>query len=240
MQWAWWGGAFALGDYYSCVDYEISGGPTGARKDPFFKGGDYANPNQQKCKYFNTNALHVCVNEPCNGPPSPGEHNGEPSPRSLGTQSREVDGLVKKFKWMDHDKEYTLEVSIPDCSTLNKTDSKVMAKLTAPEPMETVSMMGQYDSECDVAHCDCSQPMSITSDESKKVWYGSRPFTGPENAFHVYVMYKAPTWTARQQYPEDHLPHLFVSSEVPCGLAKKGPCVEGICWKAIGQPGCAE
>jgi len=68
LQWAWFGGAFALGDYYSCVDYKISGGPTGSKVDAVFVGGDYTYPGQNKCKFFNTDRLHQCVNEPCNNP----------------------------------------------------------------------------------------------------------------------------------------------------------------------------
>jgi len=68
LQWAWFGGAFALGDYYSCVDYNIQGGPTGPKLDAVFNGGDYTYPGQQKCKFFNTDRLHQCVNEPCNNP----------------------------------------------------------------------------------------------------------------------------------------------------------------------------
>lgn len=68
LQWAWFGGAFALGDYYSCVDYKISGGPTAAKVDAVFKGGDYTYPGQNKCKFFNTDRLHQCVQEPCDKP----------------------------------------------------------------------------------------------------------------------------------------------------------------------------
>jgi hypothetical protein len=68
LQWAWFGGAFALGDYYSCVDYKISGGPTGAKVDAVFIGGDYTYPGQNKCKFFNTDRLHACVQEPCDKP----------------------------------------------------------------------------------------------------------------------------------------------------------------------------
>jgi len=68
LQWAWFGGAFALGDYYSCVDYKISGGPSGSAPTPVFIGGDYSYPGQAKCKFFNTDRLHRCVNEPCNNP----------------------------------------------------------------------------------------------------------------------------------------------------------------------------
>jgi len=71
LQWAWFGGAFALGDYYSCVDYVIAGGPTGAQQTPFYIGGDYSYPGQNKCKFFNTDRLHRCVNEPCNNPVYP-------------------------------------------------------------------------------------------------------------------------------------------------------------------------
>jgi len=70
LQWAWYGGAFALGDYYSCVDYVISGGSAvAAQKAAVFLPGDatYA-ASQGKCKFFNTDRLHKCVNEPCNSP----------------------------------------------------------------------------------------------------------------------------------------------------------------------------
>jgi len=68
LQWAWFGGAFALGDYYSCVDYKISGGPSGPKVDAVFIGGDYTYPGQDKCKFFNTDRLHQCVQEPCDKP----------------------------------------------------------------------------------------------------------------------------------------------------------------------------
>jgi len=68
LQWAWFGGAFALGDYYSCIDYKISGGPTGPKVDAVFNGGDYTYPGQNKCKFFNTDRLHACVQEPCDKP----------------------------------------------------------------------------------------------------------------------------------------------------------------------------
>jgi len=68
LQWAWFGGAFALGDYYSCVDYKISGGASGSAPTPVFIGGDYTYPGQAKCKFFNTDRLHRCVNEPCDNP----------------------------------------------------------------------------------------------------------------------------------------------------------------------------
>jgi len=67
LQWAWFGGAFALGDYYSCVDYRVSGGAAGSFT-PSFVGGDYSYPGQQKCKFFNTDKLHRCINEPCDNP----------------------------------------------------------------------------------------------------------------------------------------------------------------------------
>jgi len=68
LQWAWFGGAFALGDYYSCVDYTISGGPTGPATTPLYHGGDYSNPGQNVCKFFNTDRLHQCIDEPCSNP----------------------------------------------------------------------------------------------------------------------------------------------------------------------------
>jgi len=82
LQWAWFGGAFALGDYFSCVDYQISGGPTGSSVSPIYVGGDYTYPGQAKCKFFNTNAIHKCVDEPCSNPgaiyPAEAEEAGAP------------------------------------------------------------------------------------------------------------------------------------------------------------------
>jgi len=82
LQWAWFGGAFALGDYYSCVDYIVSGGVAVTSSfTPVFQGGDYTYPGQQKCKFFNTNRLHVCIDEPCNAPifPASQEESGPPA-----------------------------------------------------------------------------------------------------------------------------------------------------------------
>jgi len=68
LQWAWYGGAFALGDYYSCVDYKISGGASANQSPAVFIGGDFTYPGQQKCKYYSTDRLHQCINEPCDKP----------------------------------------------------------------------------------------------------------------------------------------------------------------------------
>jgi len=90
LQWAWFGGAFQLGDYYSCVDYTISGGPATAKTTPVLFGGDYANPNNRSvCKYFNTNQLHICIDEPCEAPtaPFPGQHSGPVSGISAALSS---------------------------------------------------------------------------------------------------------------------------------------------------------
>jgi len=95
LQWAWFGGAFQLGDYYSCVDYIVSGGASGSQPSPVFKGGDYGYPGQQKCRFFNTDRLHVCVNEPCSngaypvaqaesGPPA--GFGGSSNPTTTGVQ----------------------------------------------------------------------------------------------------------------------------------------------------------
>jgi hypothetical protein len=74
------GGAFALGDYYSCVDYKVEGGldvQTG-NITPEFKGGDVHNPDKNQCLFFNANDVGICVNEPCNNGNMPGKQNGAP------------------------------------------------------------------------------------------------------------------------------------------------------------------
>jgi len=66
LQWAYFGGWYNAGDYYACVDYTISGGPSSSSQpSPFYVGGDYTYPNQDVCLFYSTNALHVCVVEPC-------------------------------------------------------------------------------------------------------------------------------------------------------------------------------
>lgn len=99
MQWSWFGGAFQLGDYYSCVDYEIRGGGpasalSGLRVD--FIGGDVHNNRQNdssdKCLFFNTNKLRVCSNEPCTNGNLPGQNNGYPDGiQSANTRNRPTD-----------------------------------------------------------------------------------------------------------------------------------------------------
>jgi len=106
LQWAWFGGAFALGDYYSCVDYVISGGAVGSKQAPIFYGGDYSYPGQNKCKFFNTNRLHQCVNEPCNNP--------------LYTLNKEQSGPA-----------YLVNSTSPPVTTAAKTPATTAAKTTA-------------------------------------------------------------------------------------------------------------
>jgi len=66
LQWAWFGGFSVLGDYYSCVDYQVTGGPSTSYMTPYFFGGDRANPGSTtQCLFRNANELRVCATEPC-------------------------------------------------------------------------------------------------------------------------------------------------------------------------------
>jgi len=77
LQWAYFGGWWNAGDYYACVDYTITGGPTGTQSSAVFIGGDYTYPNENVCLFYSTNALHVCTAEPCNnGTFPPGNQKG--------------------------------------------------------------------------------------------------------------------------------------------------------------------
>jgi len=77
LQWAYFGGWWNAGDYYACVDYQVTGGPTGTQQPAYFQGGDYTYPNQDVCLFYSTNALHVCTVEPClNGTFPPGDQRG--------------------------------------------------------------------------------------------------------------------------------------------------------------------
>jgi len=65
LQWAYFGGWYNAGDYYACVDYTISGGPTSTQSSPVYIGGDFTYPHEDVCLFYSTNALHVCKIEPC-------------------------------------------------------------------------------------------------------------------------------------------------------------------------------
>jgi hypothetical protein len=68
MQWSWYGGGGGyLGDYYSCVNFQVAGGvAVTAKQLPTFKGGDVSNPGRNDlCEYWTTNVLHYCYKEPC-------------------------------------------------------------------------------------------------------------------------------------------------------------------------------
>jgi len=82
LQWAYFGGYFNAGDYYACVDYTVSGGTSvQSQGQVSFVGGDATYPNDNVCLFYSTNALHVCVNEPCTTGPYAGgvPQSGKPS-----------------------------------------------------------------------------------------------------------------------------------------------------------------
>jgi len=70
LQWAWFGGYSILGDYYSCVDYMVSGGSSvTAYPGAYFTGSDRANPtNTNICLFRNTDRIGECYKEPCSNP----------------------------------------------------------------------------------------------------------------------------------------------------------------------------
>jgi len=65
LQWAYFGGWLNAGDYYACVDYTVSGGPTGQKMSAAFYGGDATYPGTEQCLFYSTTALHACTVEPC-------------------------------------------------------------------------------------------------------------------------------------------------------------------------------
>jgi len=67
MQWAWYGGSYGyLGDYYSCVDFNVAGGAAlAAQTNPVFKGGDVIYPNEDVCQFSAADRPHYCWREPC-------------------------------------------------------------------------------------------------------------------------------------------------------------------------------
>jgi len=91
LQWAYFGGWYNAGDYYACVDYVVTGGPTGSENAAFYTGGDYTYPNQNVCLFYSTNALHVCTAEPClNGTFPAGNQVGAPLGFSSNTGNTPV------------------------------------------------------------------------------------------------------------------------------------------------------
>jgi len=81
MQWIWFGGIYFLGEYRSCVDFQVTGGVTynPTIPEPTFYGGDVGYPGESACKFANTNTPHTC-SEPCSGPfPSGQPERGTPN-----------------------------------------------------------------------------------------------------------------------------------------------------------------
>jgi len=95
LQWAWFGGGYALGDYYGCVDYAVSGGTASAKQNPIFYGGDYTNTAANQCKFFNTNKIHFCIKDGCPSSTNPYAQNGVPDSAVIGvTGTPQSTGVV--------------------------------------------------------------------------------------------------------------------------------------------------
>ncbi|KAJ2723354.1 hypothetical protein GGI07_002707 [Coemansia sp. Benny D115] len=68
LQWIWYGGGIyygqpdtSFGEYYSCSDLIVSGGPFSDEKPVAeFKGGDVTYPGSDKCKYWGSNKVGDC------------------------------------------------------------------------------------------------------------------------------------------------------------------------------------
>ncbi|KAJ2845915.1 hypothetical protein IWW36_004590 [Coemansia brasiliensis] len=68
LQWIWYGGGIyygepdtSFGEYYSCSDMIVTGGPSSNQKpEPVFKGGDVTYPNSDVCKYWGSNRVGDC------------------------------------------------------------------------------------------------------------------------------------------------------------------------------------
>jgi len=81
VQWSWFGGIYNLGEYRSCIDYQVSGGTAydATIPTPTFYGGDVSYPSENVCKFANVNTPHAC-NESCYGPyPSGQAQKGVPN-----------------------------------------------------------------------------------------------------------------------------------------------------------------
>ncbi|KAJ2747854.1 hypothetical protein GGI20_000149 [Coemansia sp. BCRC 34301] len=68
LQWMWYGGGIyygevdtSFGEYYSCSDLIVSGGPSSEEKPvATFAGGDATYPNSDVCKYWGSNKVGDC------------------------------------------------------------------------------------------------------------------------------------------------------------------------------------
>ncbi|KAJ2780743.1 hypothetical protein H4R18_003294 [Coemansia javaensis] len=68
LQWIWYGGGIyygqpdtSFGEYYSCSDMIVRGGPLSADKPaPVFQGGDVTYPGTDTCKYWGSNRVGDC------------------------------------------------------------------------------------------------------------------------------------------------------------------------------------
>ncbi|CAN8073443.1 unnamed protein product [Agarophyton chilense] len=77
LGWAWFGGLHwhgfhsYFGDYWSCADVRITGGPFRESHTPVFYPGEHVSPSNQKnlgC-WAGVNMLGICSREPCEGHP---------------------------------------------------------------------------------------------------------------------------------------------------------------------------
>jgi len=163
LQWAWFGGAFALGDYYSCVDYKISGGPSSSKLDAVFIGGDYTYPGQNKCKFFNTDRLHKCVQEPCDQPvytmyqeqagPAYGFSVSKPSttaaPKSLTTSVKPLTTSAVKPLTTSSVKSLTSgKISTPVPATTGRMSAATTGKVHTPSTTSGKTNAGQTSTNC--------------------------------------------------------------------------------------------
>jgi len=175
LQWAWFGGAFALGDYYSCVDYTISGGPTGAAVAPLFHGGDYSNPGKSVCKFFNTDRLHQCVDEPCSNPiyPLSTQETGPAFGIAIAGSSSSSSSSTTQ-KPASTSTSTTQKPASSSSSTTQKPASSSSSSTTAPASTSSSSSSSSSSTSCTSGYMQCVNNNTYRTC-SHSVWGANQP-----------------------------------------------------------------
>lgn len=162
---------------------------------------------------------------------------GATSPR-LSITLIQPSGNPTLFSWIDQSTQrpYRMELRVPACTSRS---APIQLSFYAGEPLSYVTFMYQFSGKCDVAHCDCSEPVQGIRSPDGMLFTANVTFpSSTETALSVLALYKADAWVARQQYPEDSLPHKFMTANIGCGTGPVGPCDPAICWVALGVRGC--
>jgi len=158
------------------------------------------------------------------------------------TSTATTDSRVTTYSWADQftKKAYRMEVSVPECTKYTSRAAPIKISFYPGDALATATLMYQFSSKCDVSNCDCSEPIqNVARLQDGMLFTANITYPGStQTALSILTLYKASSWTARHQYPEDALPHKFMTTNIGCGTGSAGPCNPATCWISLGVHGC--